>query len=133
AVGRVLAAHGSAVISLSPQRAFPPACSFISSRTKSLKPCLRIHQAALRPAMPPPTITNEYFSVLLAAGNVKRSRSRWPASADSLTKEPSILRSAFADSPRSAALPVLRNVRRPTFKALPLMTDVAPVVFVHPD
>jgi len=79
-------------------------------KDKSVKPRLRRRQAALRPAIPPPTITTGYFSVRFAAGNPARSRRRWPIWKESLTNDPSILFSLLSERPTSAALPRPREL-----------------------
>ena len=77
-----------------------------------MKPRLRKRHAALRPAMPPPTMTTGNFSVLVGGEKEAWSRSWWPSWADSLTKEPAIGRSDFRERPIRAALVVVRKSRR---------------------
>ena len=62
------------MISFSPQRELPPACCSISSRTKSWKPRLSRRQAALSPAMPPPTMTMGVRIFFAGGGNCWRGR-----------------------------------------------------------
>jgi hypothetical protein len=69
-------------------------------------------QAALRPAIPPPTMTTGAFSFLRAGGKLARSRSKCPCAKESFTKEPAIGRSLLRERPTSAALEDCRNFRR---------------------
>ncbi len=62
-------------------RALPPTSGSSSRIRKSVKPALTNFQPADSPAMPPPTMTTEVFSVSTGSGN-SMPRSRWPRASD---------------------------------------------------